>query len=112
MGIAGPIMLFSYFITLLLFIKHWRRPVFWLILAALGLFIADIVLTGNQQIPINVYIQALDFQHLTADQVAKVNEMHPQVIRNFQSREWFSILGFVLVALIPFLPKPTLKTAV
>jgi hypothetical protein len=105
MGVFGPIILFGYIITLLLFIKKWRTPVFWLILAALGLFIADVVLTGNQQIPINRYIETLDFQHLTAEQVAKINEMHPQVIKNFQSREWFSIVGFVLVALTPFVSK-------
>ncbi|AXE16510.1 hypothetical protein DR864_01590 [Runella rosea] len=106
MGVVGPIILFSYLISLLLFIKKWRTPVFWLILAAFGLFIADVMLTGNQQIPINRYIETLDFQHLTAEQVAKINEIHPQVIKNFQSREWFSILGFVLVALTPFVSKP------
>lgn len=105
MEVVGPIILFSYLISLLLFIKKWRMPVFWLIFAALGLFIADVVLTGNQQIPINRYIETLDFQHLTAEQVAKINEIHPQVIRNFQSREWFSIFGFVLVALTPFVSK-------
>ncbi|RDB05984.1 hypothetical protein [Runella aurantiaca] len=102
MEVFGPIILFGYIIALLLFINKWRTPIFWLILAALGLFIADVMLTGNQQIPINRYIETLDFQHLTAEQVAKINEMHPQVIKNFQSREWFSILGFVLVALTPF----------
>ena len=105
MGVFGPIILWGYVFTILLFIKKWRTPSFWLILAALGLFIADIVLTDNQQIPINRYIETLDFQHLTAEQVAKINEIHPQVIRNFQSREWFSILGFVLVALTPFVSK-------
>ncbi|WP_164490226.1 hypothetical protein [Runella sp. SP2] len=40
---------------------------------------------------------------LTAEQVAKINEMHPQVIKNFQGREWFSILFFLLLAACPFL---------
>jgi hypothetical protein len=104
--------LWGYVLTILLFIKKWRTPSFWLILGALGLFIADVLLTGNQQIPINRYIETLDFQHLTAEQVAKVNEMHPQVIKNFQSREWFSILGFVLVTLAAFVPKSISKITV
>lgn len=105
MGVVGPIILFSYIISLLLFIQKWRSVAFWLIFIAFGLFIADVVFTINQQIPINRYIETLDFQHLTAEQMAKVNEMHPQVIKNFQSREWFAILGFVLVALTPFVSK-------
>lgn len=48
-------------------------------------------------------MNALIDKHLTAEQVAKINEMHLQVIKNFQGREWFSILGFVLVAACPFL---------
>lgn len=105
MGVFGPIIQFGYIITLLLFIQKWRSVAFWLIFIAFGLFIADVVFTINQQIPINRYIETLDFQHLTAEQVAKINEIHPQVIKNFQSREWFSILGFVLVALTPFVSK-------
>ena len=112
MGVFGPIILWGYVLTIVLFIKKWRTPSFWLILGALGLFIADVLLTGNQQIPINRYIETLDFQHLTAEQVAKVNEMHPQVIKNFQSREWFSILGFVLVTLAAFVPKSISKITV
>lgn len=112
MGVFGPIILWAYVLTILLFIKKWRTSSFWLIVAAFGLFIADVVLTGNQQIPINRYIETLDFQHLTAEQVAKINKMHPQVIKNFQSREWFSILGFVLVALTPFISKSSSKITV
>lgn len=105
MGVFGPIILWGYIIMILLFIKKWQTPVFWLLVAAFGLFIADIVLTGKQQIPINRYIETLDFQRLTAEQVVRINEMHPKVIENFQSREWFSILGFVLVTLAAFLWK-------
>lgn len=112
MSVCGPIILFGYIFALLLFIKKWRTLIFWLILVAFGLFIADILLTGNQQIPTNRYIETLDFQHLTAEQVARINEIHPQVIKNFQSREWFSILGFVLVALTPFVSNETSKRKV
>ena len=102
MAVVGPIILWSYVITILLFIKRWKSPVFGLLLVAFGLFIADIVLTGLYQMPINEYIRQIDFDNLTAEQAKTLGEMNLQVIKNFGGREWFSILGFVLVALAPF----------
>lgn len=102
MGIFGPIILYGYLLTLLLFIRQWRSATFWLILLAFGLFIADLVLTVQQQIPINRYIERIDFQKLTPEQTKNLTVMHHQVIANFASREWFSLAGFVLVALAPF----------
>jgi hypothetical protein len=112
MGVFGPIIQFGYIITLLLFIQKWRSLVFWLIFIAFGLFIADVVLTINQQIPINRYIEKLDFRHLTAKQIAEVGKMHKLVIENFKSREWFAIASFVLMALTPFVPNSTSKITV
>ena len=103
MGVFGPIIQFGYLLTLLLFIRQWRSVTFWLILVAFGLFVADIVLTIQQQIPINRYIEGLNFQHLTPEQTKRLAILHPQVISNFSNREWFSIVGFVLVAITPFL---------
>ena len=103
MGILGPIMLITYLITLLLFFRRWRSATFWLVLISFGFFITDVVLTVIQQIPINQYIEHLDFRHLTPAQIARINEIHPQVIQNFRSREVFSLLGFILVTLTPFL---------
>lgn len=103
MGVFGPIIQFGYLLTLLLFIRQWRSIRFWLIVVAFGLFVADVVLTIQQQIPINRYIEGLNFQHLTPEQTKRLAIMHPQVIRNFSSREWFSLVGFLLVAVAPFL---------
>ncbi len=106
MAVAGPIILWSYVITILLFIKRWKSPVFWLLVVAFGLFIADIVLTGLYQVSINEYIRKIDFNNVTAEQTKMLGEMHRQVIKNFGGREWFSILGFMLVAACPFVWKP------
>lgn len=102
MSIFGPMIQFFYIITLLLFIRRWRNTVFWLILISFVLFIADVVLTITQQIPINRYIESLDFQHLTAEQIKKIQEIHPKVIENFRGRELFSIVSFLLITLTPF----------
>ncbi|GAB2558665.1 hypothetical protein [Spirosoma aerophilum] len=71
--------------------------------SALFLFFFDLFFTIQNQVPINQYIQTLNFDHLTAKQIRKINTIHPTVIANFQKRELFSIVSFVLVALTPFL---------
>jgi hypothetical protein len=53
--------------------------------------------------PINQYIQSLDVKHLNAADLKKISSVNRQLIQNFKSREWFSLLGFALVALTPFL---------
>lgn len=105
MEVFGPIVLWGYVITILLFIKSWKSIPFWLLVVACGVFITDLVLTINRQIPINRYIEKLDLQRLTPEQTKMLAQIHPQVINNFQGREWLAILGFVLVALTPFLVK-------
>jgi hypothetical protein len=103
MGVYGPIIMYGYIITLILFVREWRSPVFWLLLLAFGLFMADVVLTITKQMPINEYIQSIDVKHLDAVDLKKISGLNRQVIQNFKSREWFSLLGFALVALTPFL---------
>lgn len=103
MGVYGQLILWSYVLTILVFVRRWRSATFWLLIVAFGLFVADIVLTIQQQMPINQYIEKLDFKHITPEQAKRLAVMHPQVIQNFSSREWFSIVGFVLVAITPFL---------
>lgn len=102
MGVFGPMIMWGYVISILVFIKRWKSITLWLLVVAFGLFIADLVLTINRQIPINRYIEKLDFKHLTPEQIRNLEQMHPQVLENFQGREWLSIAGFVLVALTPF----------
>ena len=53
--------------------------------------------------PINQYIQSIDVKHLDAAELKKISGLNRQVIQNFKSREWFSIIGFAFVALTPFL---------
>ena len=103
MGSCGPIIMYGYIITLILFVREWRNPVFWLLLLAFGLFMADVFLTISKQMPINEYIQSIDVKHLDAVDLKKISGLNRQVIQNFKSREWFSLLGFALVALTPFL---------
>jgi hypothetical protein len=98
MAVFGPIILICHIIALLLFIKEWRKITFWMITISLVLFICDIIFTTTVQFPINQYIVSLDLNHLTNDQVLKLKEMHPQLIKNFKNREYFSLIGFLAMS--------------
>lgn len=103
MGIFGPVIQLTYILTIVLFMAQWRKPVLWIILTAFALFSIDVYFTIQNQIPINQYIQTLNFAALTDNQIQKIQILHPQVIRNFQKRELLAIGSFILVTLTPFL---------
>lgn len=103
MRIFSPIIGVTYLLTIGLFIRQWRKPALWLLVIAFALFFSDIYFTIRNQVPINQYIQTLHFDHLTGDQIKKINSIHPTVIANFQKRELLAIFSFILVALTSFL---------
>lgn len=103
MRVFGPQIGILYLLTIGLFSGQWRKPVLWLLVGAFALFFGDLFFTIQNQVPINKYIQTLNFDHLTADQIHRINALHPLVIANFEKREMLAIVSFVLVALTPFL---------
>ncbi len=104
MPIYGQTWLAIFVINLILFAKTWRiSPIFWLILASLCLLIADMVFTGQQQIPLNQYIQTLDLNNLTSGQLSKLQGLREQVNKNFGVRDYFQWLMFFLMSVTPYL---------
>lgn len=78
MGIFGPVIQLTYILTIVLFMAQWRKPVLWIILTAFALFSIDVYFTIQNQIPINQYIQTLNFAALTDNQIQKIQILHPQ----------------------------------
>ncbi|GAB3642029.1 hypothetical protein [Spirosoma arcticum] len=107
MGVFGPIIQLTYILTILMFMAQWRKPTLWLVLVAFIFFSIDVHFTIQNQLPINQYIQTLNFTRLTDDQIQKIETLHPQLIANFQKRELLAIGSFIVVALTPFLPSAT-----
>ncbi len=99
MQIFGPMTGAMYLLTIGLFAGQWRKPVLWLFVSAFALFFGDLLFTIQNQVPINQYIQTLHFDHLTSDQINRINALHPRVIANFKKRE------MLVIALTPFLRK-------
>jgi hypothetical protein len=104
MPIYGMTWLAVFAVNLILFAKTWRiSPIFGLILTCLGLVIADMAFTGDAQIPINRYIQTLDMNNLTPEQLSKFQGLRDQINHNFGIRDYFQWLMFFLMSVTPYL---------
>jgi len=103
MPIFGVIFLGLFVLNLLLFIKQWKTIVFWIIFLSLVLLLSDMALTGKQQIPINQFIQSVDANNLTSEQLTTIEGMKKQAEENFGSRDILSIGSFILLSMTPFL---------
>ena len=68
-----------------------------------GLLIADFVFTIQQQTPINQYIQTLDFNNLTPEQLSKFQDLREQNNKNFGIRDYFQWSMFFLMSITPYL---------
>jgi hypothetical protein len=60
-------------------------------------------LTGKHQIPINQFIQSVDANNLTSEQLTTIEGMKKQAEENFGSRDILSIGSFILLSMTPFL---------
>jgi hypothetical protein len=104
MPIYGMTWLAVFAINIFVFFKTRRiSPVFWIIVVCLGLLIADMVFTGQQQIPLNQYIQTLDFNNLTSEQMLKLQDLRDKNISNFGVRDYFQWTMFFLMSITPYL---------
>lgn len=100
MPFFGMTFLALFVINLILFIKKWRGLIFWIILICLLILIADIILTGQQQLPINKYIQSVDVRNLTEQQLITLGEMKVKG-ENFIFGEILSLISFTLLSITP-----------
>ena len=103
MPFFGMTFLALFVINLLLFIKQWRRLIFWIIFICSLVLVADIILTGQQQLPINKYIQSVNVRNLTEQQLKTLGEMKTKGQENFIFREILSLFSFALLSITPFL---------
>lgn len=112
MPIYGMLWLIAFAINIILFARTWKKsPILWIIISSLALLIADMVFTGQAQLPINNYIQTLDMNSLTNEQISKLQGLRDQIDKNFGVRHYFGWTIFFLMSLTPYLlPKLDKKT--
>ncbi|MBL7816026.1 MAG: hypothetical protein JNL70_13500 [Saprospiraceae bacterium] len=104
MPIFGNIWLVLFVLNLIFFFKTRKiSPIFWLIVGAFVLVVADIIFTVQSQIPINQYIQSLDLNHLTTEQSNQLQNLREQSNKNFGFRHILQWGQFVLMSFTPYL---------
>ena len=102
MAIMGPAMGILFIITILLFIKNWRSPVFLCLVLAFIAFLTDIIFTLKEQLPINTFINELNLTHITSQQLRQLATYQADSIRNFDTRFIYGSVSFLLLCLTPF----------
>lgn len=104
MPIFGNIWLILFALNLVLFFKTRKiSPIFWLIAGAFVLIVADMVFTIRAQVPLNHYIQSLDFNHLTPEQSNQLQSLRDQNVENFGIRHYLQWGQFLLMSFTPYL---------
>jgi hypothetical protein len=104
MPIFGNIWLVLFALNLIFFFKTRKiSPIFWLIVGTFVLVVADMVFTIQAQVPLNQYIQSLDFNHLTPEQSSQLQSLRDQDVRNFSFRHYLQWGQFILMSFTPYL---------
>ena len=102
MGVVGPLMVALFVLNIAFAIKSWKRLHFVLLAIAFILFIVDVALTFNEQMPINLFINQLDMAHVSSNELLQLEYYQEAAILNFQKRFWFALFSFASLCLIPF----------
>lgn len=103
MPVFGITFLALFVINLLLFVKQWRRLIFWIIVVCFIILVADIFFTGSEQVPVNKYIQSVDVRNVTAQQLKILAEMKIKTQEHFIFRRILMLFSFALLSITPFL---------
>lgn len=101
MKIFGPLLLLTILFTVLLLIKEYRTPSFWLMLAAFVLLVTDVVFAISANHPLNGLIQSWDQHNLPAN----VQDIKGKVVNAFNVRMVLMMCTFLLVLLSVWLRK-------
>lgn len=104
MPIFGNIWLVLFILNLIIFFKTRKiSPIFWLIVGAFVLVVGDIVFTVKNQLPLNQYIQSLDFNNLTPEQSNQLQSLRDKDVANFNFRHYLQLGQFILMSFTPYL---------
>jgi hypothetical protein len=103
MPIFALITLSLFLTNLILLRKTWRSLLFWLIVGSGILFIADGIFAGTEQLPINKYMQSIDVNNLTTEQLEKIDPMRLATLKNFDLRNYMAVVVWLAMCVCPFL---------
>lgn len=104
MPIFGNIWLVLFILNLIIFFKTRKiSPIFWLVVGAFVLVVGEIAFTIKNQLPLNQYIQSLDFNNLTPEQSNQLQSLRDKDVANFSFRHYLQWGQFILMSFTPYL---------
>ncbi len=101
MIIFGPLLLLFSLLSVLVLLKEWHMPSFWLVLGAFVILVADLVFVFSTNHPLNRLIQTWDLSQLPSN----VQEIKWKVVNAFYIRTFFMIGCFIFLLLGVWLRK-------
>ena len=101
MPVFGPLLLGTQLASIILLIKEYRTPSFWLMLTAFFILIVDVVFTTSVNLPLNKLIQSWDLNSLPDN----VENVRWQVAKAFDIRGIFMMSSFLMVLVSVWLRK-------
>jgi hypothetical protein len=106
MAIMGPLIMATFILTVLAFLKNWKSLAFVFLILAFIAFALDISFTLREQMRINVFINEIDLKNLTEIHAKQLAGSQIKAIANFQNRFVYGMISFLLLCVVPFfLPK-------
>ncbi|PSR54985.1 hypothetical protein AHMF7605_16475 [Adhaeribacter arboris] len=102
MGVMGPLMIGLFGLNLALHLKNWKSLTFLLLMVSFVFFGLDVAFTVKKQLPINTYINQLDLQNMTPNDLTELARVQTIAIANFQNRLVLALASFATLCIIPF----------
>lgn len=92
-----------FIINLIVLRKFWRKPLYWIIAGCMICMIVELVFTIKEQLPINEFMQTIDVNNLTNDELTKLDKMRMDTYHNFNFRNYLALVLLMAMCLTPFL---------
>lgn len=102
MKIFGPLLLLIMLAAVIVLLKEYQTPSFWLMLVAFAILVTDVAFTFSTNHSLNQLVQSWDTENLPSN----VQDIKWKIVNAFNMRTIFMISSFVVVLLAVWLREP------
>lgn len=102
MKVFGPLLLLIMLAAVIVLLKEYQSPSFWLMLVAFAILVTDVAFTLSTNHSLNQLVQSWDTENLPSN----VQDIKWKIVSAFNARTIFMISSFVMVLLAVWLREP------